>query len=42
MGPKQLTILHKEMCLDICQQPLDHCGKEHDAFSDRIIGGDET
>jgi len=40
--PKQLSILHKQMCLDICQQNLDHYDKEGDAFLDRIITVDET
>ena len=40
--PKQLTMLHKQMHLDIYQQNLDHYDKEGDAFLDRIITGDET
>ena len=40
--PKQLTMLHKQTRLDICQQNLDRCDKEGDAFLDRIITGDET
>jgi uncharacterized damage-inducible protein DinB len=40
--PKQLTVLHKEIRLDICQQQLDRYGKECDAFLDKIISGDET
>jgi hypothetical protein len=42
MGPKTVPILHKQMCLDICQQRLDHYSNECDAFLDRIIIGDET
>lgn len=40
--PKQLTMLHKQTRLDICQQNLDRYGNEGDAFLDRIITGDET
>ena len=40
--PIQLTMLHKQMHLDICQQNLDRYDKEGDAFLDRIITGDET
>jgi len=40
--PKQLTMLHKQTCLDICQQNLDCYDKEGDAFLDRIITGDKT
>ena len=40
--PKQLTMLHKQTRLDICQQNLDRYEKEGDAFLDRIITGDET
>jgi hypothetical protein len=40
--PKQLTVLHKQMRLDICQQHLDRYGNERDVFLDRIITGDET
>ena len=40
--PKQLTMLHKQMSLDICQQNMDCYDKEGDAFLDRIITGDET
>jgi len=40
--PKQLTMLHKQTRLDICQQNLDRYDKESDAFLDRIMTGDET
>jgi hypothetical protein len=42
--PEQLTVLHKQTCLDICQQHLDRCGNERDgdALLDRIITDDET
>ncbi|PNF15535.1 hypothetical protein B7P43_G16529, partial [Cryptotermes secundus] len=40
--PKQLTVLHKQTRLDICQQHLDRYGNERDVFLDRIITGDET
>ena len=40
--PKQLTVLHKQTRLDICQQHLDCYGNERDVFLDRIITGDET
>ena len=39
---KQLTVLHKQTRMDICQQNLDHRGKEGDAFLVRIITDDET
>ena len=39
---KQLIMLHKQMCLDICQQNLDCYEKEGGAFLDRIFTGDET
>jgi len=39
--PKQLTVLHKQTRLDICQQNLDHRDEEGDACLDRIITGDE-
>ena len=35
--PKQLKMLHKQTCLDICQQNLDRYDKERDAFLNRII-----
>jgi len=38
---KELTILHKQMRLDICQQNLDHYDKEGDAILDRIITGEK-
>jgi hypothetical protein len=31
-----------KMCLDICQQHMDHYGNKCDVFLDRIITGDET
>jgi len=40
--PKQLTMLHKQTRLDICQQNVDRYDKEGDVFLDRIITGDET
>ena len=40
--PKQLTEVHKQTCLDICQKHLDRCGNERDIILDRIISGDET
>ena len=40
--PKQLTMLHKQTRLDICQKNLDRYDKEYAAFLDRIITGDET
>lgn len=40
--PKQLTMMHKQMHLDICLQNLDHYYKEGDAFLDRIITGNKT
>jgi hypothetical protein len=40
-APKQLTMLHKQMHLGICQQ-LDRYGNEHNAFLNGIITGDET
>jgi len=40
--PKQLTMLHKQTRLDICQQNLDRYDKQGDAFLDRIITPDET
>jgi len=40
--PKQLTILHEQTHLAICQQNLNCYDKEGDAFLDRIIAGDET
>ena len=39
---KQLTEVHKQMLVDICQKHLDHYGNERDIFLDRIITGDET
>jgi len=39
---KQLTMLHKQTRLDICQQNLDRYDKEGDALLVRIITGDET
>jgi len=39
--PKQLTMLHKQTRLDICQQNLDRYDKDGDAFLDRNITGDE-
>jgi hypothetical protein len=40
--PKQLTMLHKQMPLDICHQHLDPYDKECGAFLDTIITGDKT
>jgi hypothetical protein len=40
--PKQHTMLHEQMQLDICQQHLERYGNESDAFSDKIITDDET
>jgi len=40
--PKQLTMLHKQTRLHICQQNLDRYDKDSDAFLDRIITDDET
>ena len=40
--PKQLTMLHKQTRLDICQQNLNRYDKKRDAFLDGIITGDET
>ena len=40
--PKQLTEVHKQSRVDICQKHLNHYGNERDVFLDRIITGDET
>jgi len=40
--PKQLTMLHKQTRLNICQQNLDRYVKEGDTFLDRIITCDKT
>ena len=40
--PKQLTQLHKQQRLDICQKHLDRYGNERDVFLNRIVTGDET
>lgn len=40
--PKQLTVLHKQTRLDICQTHLHRYGNERDSFLDRLITGDET
>ena len=40
--PKQLTEVHKQICMDICQKHLDHYGNKRDIFLDRIITSDET
>jgi [histone H3]-lysine36 N-dimethyltransferase SETMAR len=40
--PKQLTQLHKQTRLDICQKHLDRFKKEGDVFLDRIVTCDET
>ena len=39
--PKQLTEVHKQTRVDICQKLLDRYGNERD-FLERIITGDET
>ena len=39
---KQLTEVHKQTRVDICQKQLDRYGKERDIFLDRIITGDKT
>ena len=36
--PKQLTEVHKQMHVDICQKHLDRFGNERDIFLDRITG----
>jgi hypothetical protein len=41
-APKLLTMLHKQMRLDICQHHLDHYDNKLDAFLDRIIIVDKT
>ena len=40
--PKQLSQVHKQTHVDICQKHLDYYGNERDIFLDRIITGDET
>ena len=40
--PKQLTGVHKQTLVDICQKQLDLHGNEQDIFLDRNITGDET
>ena len=40
--PKQLTEVHKQTRVDICQKHLDRYGNEQDIFLVRIITGDET
>ena len=40
--PKQLTEVHKQTRVDICQKHLDRYGNERDIFLDKIITGDET
>ena len=40
--PKQLTEVHKQTRMDICQKHLDHYVNERDIFLDRIITGNET
>ena len=40
--PKELTEVHKQMLVDICQKHLDRYGNKQDIFLNRIITGDET
>ena len=40
--PKQLTEVHKQTRVDVCQKHLVHYSNEWDIFLDRIITGDET
>ena len=39
--PKQLTEVHKQTRVDICQKKFDRYGNERDIFLDRIITSDE-
>jgi hypothetical protein len=37
----KLTMLHKQMCLDICQNHLNPYGNKHGVFFEGIITGDD-